>query len=74
MPWRFGSSSVDATVALNFGVLSSVLRRQIVSIIVLFSAQTFWENEGTTKYERASWWYSGQAKPAKHPANTVQVS
>lgn len=72
MPWRFGSSSVDATVALNFGVLSSVLRRQIVSIIVLFSAHTFWENEGTKKYER--WWYSGQAKPTKHPANIVQVS
>lgn len=71
MPWRFGSSSADATVALNFGVLSSVLRRQITSIIVLFSAQMFWENEGTKKYERASWWYSGQAK---HPANTVQVS
>lgn len=47
MPWRFGSSSADATAALNFGVLSSVLRRQIASIIVLFSAQTFWENEGT---------------------------
>lgn len=44
---------MDATVALNFEVLSRVLWRQTVSIIVLFSAQMFWENEGTKKYEGA---------------------